>query len=107
MAEDVAQVAGLPGDIATQSTDAPLSPPGYVLLDEIGHVGCLSRWKNWRRFFPEDNACPPRWLQRRPDILPNREMRRWQASLTAPKRARPHAGGHWPHASRHFQSDLV
>src|ERR1700751_3802877 len=39
MAEDQAHTTGLPGDSAAATTVSPLSPPGYELLDEIGHGG--------------------------------------------------------------------
>jgi WD40 repeat protein len=39
MAEDLIHTSGLPGDITAEPTVTPLSPPGYELLDEIGHGG--------------------------------------------------------------------
>ena len=39
MAEGLKHTAGLPGSIAAETTIPPLSPPGYELLDEIGHGG--------------------------------------------------------------------
>ena len=39
MAEDQAHTAGLPADIAAETTVTPLSPLGYELIDEIGHGG--------------------------------------------------------------------
>ena len=39
MAEDLIRTSGLPGDITAEPTVTPLSPPGYELLDEIGHGG--------------------------------------------------------------------
>ena len=39
MGEDVAHTGGRPADIAVDTAGTPLSPPGYELLDEIGHGG--------------------------------------------------------------------
>jgi WD40 repeat protein len=39
MAEELIHMAGVRGDIAAETTVTPLSPPGYELLDEIGHGG--------------------------------------------------------------------
>src|ERR1700751_2983985 len=39
MAEDQAHTTGLPGATAAETTVPPLSPPGYELLDKIGHGG--------------------------------------------------------------------
>ncbi len=39
MAEDLIHTGGLPGDVAGETTVTPPSPPGYELLDEIGHGG--------------------------------------------------------------------
>jgi hypothetical protein len=39
MAENLAHTAGLHRDNAAETTVTPLSPPGYELLDEIGHGG--------------------------------------------------------------------
>jgi WD40 repeat protein/serine/threonine protein kinase len=39
MTEDHAHTAGIPRDIATETSVTPLSPPGYELLDKIGHGG--------------------------------------------------------------------
>ena len=39
MAEDLIHTSGLSGEIAAETTVTPLSPPGYELLDEIGHGG--------------------------------------------------------------------
>jgi WD40 repeat protein/tetratricopeptide (TPR) repeat protein len=39
MAEDLIDAAGLPADIAVATTVTPLSPPGYELLDLVGHGG--------------------------------------------------------------------
>jgi WD40 repeat protein len=39
VAEDLIHTGGLPWDVAAETTVTPLSPPGYELLDEIGHGG--------------------------------------------------------------------
>ena len=39
MAEDLIHTSGLPGNVAAETTIPRLSPPGYELLDEIGHGG--------------------------------------------------------------------
>ncbi|HEV3341774.1 MAG TPA: hypothetical protein VG125_15515 [Pirellulales bacterium] len=43
MAEDQAHTAEPPGNIAAEATVTPVSPPGYELLDKIGHVGVVYR----------------------------------------------------------------
>ena len=39
MAEELIHRAGVGGDIAAETAVTALSPPGYELLDEIGHGG--------------------------------------------------------------------
>jgi serine/threonine protein kinase len=39
MAEDLIETAGPGGAAVVEASAAPASPPGYELLDEIGHGG--------------------------------------------------------------------
>jgi hypothetical protein len=39
MAEELIHMAGVGGDTAEETAVTPRSPPGYELLDEIGHGG--------------------------------------------------------------------